>query len=93
MANLELVPRTPTSFSKKSNHFAIKGRLTKGSSKPTSSSYPKSNNAIISVGCLRKRETLLSHQEEKVLSQLTHRPGIGSTAGVLNKTLIQFDVM
>ena len=93
MAHQELVPRTPTFFSKKSSHSAIKGRLTKGSSKPTSSSYPKLNNAIISVGCLRKRETLLFHQEEKVLSQLTHRPGIGSIAGMLNKTLIQFDVM
>ena len=39
------------------------------------------------------RHTLLSHQEEKVLSQLTHRPGISRLAGVLNKTLIQFDVM
>ena len=55
LTNPKLVPRTPTSFSKKSDHFAIKGRLTKGSSKPTSASYPKSNNAISSVGCLRKR--------------------------------------
>ena len=38
-------------------------------------------------------QTLLSHQEEKVLSQLTHRPGISGLAGVLNKTLIQFDVI
>ena len=38
-------------------------------------------------------QTLLSHEEEKVLSQLTHRPGISGLAGVLNKTLIQFDVM
>ena len=38
-------------------------------------------------------QTLLSHQEEKVLSQLTHRPGISGLAGVLNKTLIQFNVM
>ena len=55
LANLKLVPRTVTSFSEKSNHFACKGRLTKGSSKPTTSSYPKSNNAIGSVACLRKR--------------------------------------
>ena len=55
LANLKLVPRTPTSFSEKSNHFAIKGRLPKGSSKPTASSYPKSNNAVSSVGCFRKR--------------------------------------
>ena len=54
MANPKLVPRTPTSFSESSNHFAIKERLTKGSSKPTSSSYPKANNAMNSVGCLRK---------------------------------------
>ena len=48
-------PELFTSFSEKSNHFAIKGRLTKGSSKPTASSYPKLNNAISSVACLRKR--------------------------------------
>ena len=53
--NPKLVPRTLTSFSEKSNHFAIKGRLTKWSSKPTASSYPKLKNAISSVGCLRKR--------------------------------------
>ena len=40
LANPKLVPRTLTSFNRKSNHFAIKGRLTKGSSKPTASSYP-----------------------------------------------------
>ena len=55
LANPKLVPRALMSFSKKSNHFAIKGRLTRGSSKPTASSYPKSNNAISSVACLRKR--------------------------------------
>ena len=38
-------------------------------------------------------QTLLSYQEEKVLSQVTHWPGISGLAGVLNKTLIQFDVM
>ena len=91
------------SFSDKSNHFAINWRLTKGSSKPTASSYPKLNNANSSVACLRKRfaeegiserfQTLLSHQEEKVLSQLTHRPIISGLAVVLNKILIQFDVM
>ena len=55
LANSKLVPRTLTSFSEKSNHFAIKGRLTKGSSTPTASSCPKSNNAVSSEGCLRKR--------------------------------------
>ena len=50
LANPKLVPRTPTSFRERSNHFSIKGRLTEGSSKPTSSPYPKSNNAISSVG-------------------------------------------
>ena len=103
LANPKLVPRTLMSFSEKSNHFAINGRLTKGSSKPTASSYPKLNNANSSVACLRKRfaeegiserlQTLLSHQEEKVLSQLTHRPIISGLAVVLNKILIQFDVM
>ena len=38
-------------------------------------------------------QTLLYHQEEKVLCQLTHRPGMSGLARVLNKTLIQFDVM
>ena len=38
-------------------------------------------------------QTLLSHQEEKTLSQLTHRSGTSGLAGVLNKTLIQFNVM
>ena len=38
-------------------------------------------------------QILLSHQEEKVLSQLTLRTGISALAGVLNKKLIQFDVM
>ena len=55
LADPKLVPRTLTSFSEKPNHFATKGRLTKGSSKPTASSYPKSKNAASSVGCLRKR--------------------------------------
>ena len=35
----------------------------------------------------------MSHQEEKVLCQLTHQPGISGLAAVLNKTLTQFDVM
>ena len=55
LANPKLVPRTLTSFSEKSNHFAIKGGLTKVSSKSTASSYPKLNNGISSGGCLRKR--------------------------------------
>ena len=38
-------------------------------------------------------QILLSHQEEKVLSQRTLRTGISALAGVLNKKLIQFDVM
>ena len=38
-------------------------------------------------------QTSLSDQEEKLLSQLTHQPEISGLAGVLNKTLIQFDVM
>ena len=57
LANPKLVPRIPTCFSEISNHFSIKGRLTEGSSKPISSPYLKSNNAISSVGCLRKRLT------------------------------------
>ena len=38
-------------------------------------------------------QTLSSHQEDNLLSQLTHRPGIRGLGGVLNKMLIQFDVM
>ena len=37
-------------------------------------------------------QTLLSHEEEMVLSQLTHRSGISGLAGVLNKTFIQLDL-
>ena len=55
LANPKLVPQTLTSFSEKSSHFTIKGRLTKGSSKPTASSFPKLNNAISSVDCIRER--------------------------------------
>ena len=54
LANPKLVPRTLTSFSEKSNHFAIKGGLTKGFSKPTTSSYPKWNLVISNAGCLKK---------------------------------------
>ena len=42
---------------------------------------------------ISERKALLSHQEEKVLSQIIHWPGISGLAGVLNKTLIQFDVL
>ena len=55
LGELKLVPRILTSFSEKSNHFATTGRYTKGFSKPTASSYPKLNNSISSVNCLRKR--------------------------------------
>ena len=55
LANPKFIPRTLTSFSEESNAFAIKGRLTKEYSAPTASSYPKLNNAVGSVGCLRKR--------------------------------------
>ena len=75
---LHLSVRNPVIF----NNIATKRRLTKGSSKPAASSSPRPNNAISSVGCLRKLwrrkeyqkglHTLLSHQEEKVLYQLTH---------------------
>ena len=97
MPNPKLVPRTPTSFSEKSNHFAIKGRLTKGS---PNQHYPPSNRAmqlavwVVSGSVWQRKEyqkglqILLSHQEEKVLSQLTLRTGISALAGVLNKTLI-----
>ena len=55
LAEPKLVSRALTSFSEKTNHFATKGRFTRWSSKPTASSYSKSNNATSSVGCLRKR--------------------------------------
>ena len=54
LADPKLVPRILSSFVKKPNHLVTKGRLTKGSSKPTASSYPKLNNATSSVCCLRK---------------------------------------
>ena len=42
------------SLNEKLNYFVTKVRVAKGSSKPKASSYPKSNNAISSVGCLRQ---------------------------------------
>ena len=102
MPNPKLVPRTPTSSSEKSNHFAIKGRLTKGS---PNQHYPPSNRAmqlavwVVSGSVWQRKEyqkglqTLLSHREERVLSQLTHRSRISRLADVLNNTLIQFDVI
>ena len=47
LANPKLVPRTLTSFSETSSHFASKGGFTKGSSKPTASSY---HGTIIRTG-------------------------------------------
>ena len=38
-------------------------------------------------------QAFLSHQEQKVLAQHTHRTKTSGVAGVLNKTLIWFDVM
>ena len=38
-------------------------------------------------------QTLLYHQEENVLTQIPHWPGIGGLANVLNKTQIQFEVI
>ena len=55
LADSNLVPRTPIYFSEKAIHFTPTRELAKGSSEPTTSSYPKSNDAISSVGCLRKR--------------------------------------
>ena len=85
------------------NHFAIKGRLTKG---PRNQQDLLSLNRtmqlavwVVSGSVWQRKEyqkrlqILLSHQEEKVLSQLTLWTGISALAGVLNKTLIQFDVM
>ena len=71
LANTKLVPKTLTSFSEKPNHFATKGRLTKGSPKPTASSYPKLNNASSSVGCLRKclaEEGVLERASDLIIS-------------------------
>ena len=83
--------------------FVIKGRLTKGSSKPTASSYPKPNNTISSVACLRKRfaekeiservsDHIVSSRREGTLSAYSSAWNKW-LAGVLNKKLIQFDVM
>ena len=102
LAKPKLVPRTLTSFSEKSNHFASKRRFTKGSSKPTAPSYPKLNNAISTVACLRKRlaeegisestsDLIASSRREGTLS--IYSSAWSKWIGVLNKTLIQFDVM
>ena len=99
LANSKLLPRTLTFFSEKSNHFAIKGGLTKESSKPIASSYPKLNNSVSSVGCLRKHfaEEGIPERDSNLivlpLCQLTHWSGISRLAGVLKKTWIQLDVI
>ena len=41
----------------------------------------------------RASDLIVSSRKEGTLSQLTHRPGISGLAGVLSKTLIQFDLM
>ena len=99
----KLVPKTLASFSEKSNHFAFKERPIKGSSKPTASLIQNPTMQlpvwVVSGSVWQRKEyqqglqTLLSHQEERVLSQLTHRPRISRLADVLNNTLIQFDVI
>ena len=102
LADPKLVPGTLTSFSEESNHLATKGILTKRISKPTVSSYPKLNNAISSIGCLRKHlaeegiserisDLIVSSRREGTLS--AYSTIISELAGVLNKTLIQFGVM
>ena len=52
---------------------------------------------VVSGSVYQKKEyqkglqTLLSHQEEKVFSQLTHGPGISGLAGVLNFLAFLFE--
>ena len=38
-------------------------------------------------------QTLSFHQEERVLPQIIVRPGISGLAGVINGTMIHFDVI
>ena len=103
LADPKLVTRTLTSFSEKPNHFTTKEDLLKG---PQNQQYPLIQNQTmqlavwaVSANVWQRKEyqkglqTLLSHQEEKVLYQIIHRLGIRGLAGVLDKTLIQFDVM
>ena len=103
LADTNLVPRTLTFFSEKLIILPLKEDLLKG---PQNQQHPIIRNRtlqlavwVVSGNVWQRKEyqkglqTLLSHQEKKVLSQIIHRPGISGLAGVLNKTLIQFDVM
>ena len=87
LADPKLAPRTLTSFSEKTNHFATKGRLTKGSSKPTVSSYPKSNNATSSVGCLRERlaEEGVSERASDIIISSRREGTLSNYSSVWNK--------
>ena len=38
-------------------------------------------------------QILSFHEEERVLTQITVRPGISGLAGVINRRLIHFDVL
>ena len=103
LAEPKLVPRALTSFMRNSTILPLKEDLLKG---PKNQQNPLIQNRTIQLAVWvvsgnvwqRKKyqkglQTLLSHQEEQVLSQIIHRPGISGLAGVSNKTLIQFDVM
>ena len=99
LADPKLVPRALTSFSEKRNHFATKGRLTKVFSKPTASSYPKSNNATSSVGCLRTglAEEGISGRASDLIVSSRRKVTLSNYSSAWNKWVSwcveQFDVM
>ena len=78
MADPKLLPRNLTFFSEKHNHFPTKG-LANGSVKPAASSFPKLNNAISNVGCLRQRLA-----EEGVHFQIPNYRNLGDKAKTYN---------
>ena len=77
--------------------FSLKDDLLKG---PQNQHHPLIQNRTMQLAVWveegiseRASDLIVSSRKEGTLSQLTHRPGISGLAGVLSKTLIQFDLM
>lgn len=84
------------SFTEKSNHFATKGGFTDGFLKSRALSYPKSNNATTSVGCLKEFlvEEAISESVSDLIIIKKRRYSLSLLISLgLNKILIRFHVM
>lgn len=96
LADPNLVPRTFTSFTEKPNHFATKGGITGGFLKSRAFSYPKSNNASTSVGCLKEclAEEAISERASDLIIIKKRRYSLSLLISLgLKKTFIRFHVM